>query len=110
MAVLANILWPFAVVTYGASAVAAGTGRMRHCLLLAALGTGLILAECVLERDWLAATFQAVLVIILLGWDWWNRNGKRVAKALGEKSRAALAAIVEKAREAGSPVPERVRA
>lgn len=48
--------------------------------------------------------------LAVLARDWWNRKGKRVAKALGEKSRAVLAAIVARAREAGTPPPEGARA
>lgn len=48
--------------------------------------------------------------LAVLARDWWNRRGRRVAKALGEKSRAVLAAVVAKAREAGTPLPEGARA
>jgi hypothetical protein len=48
--------------------------------------------------------------LAVLAWDWWNRKGKRVAKAIGAKSRAVLAAVVEKWREAGTPVPQGARA
>jgi hypothetical protein len=51
---------------------------------------------------WLSGTF----LVIVLGRDWWDRKGKRAARELGLKSRARLAAVVEKAREAGSPLPE----
>ena len=45
-------------------------------------------------------------VLAVLAWNRWNRKGKRAAKAIGAKSAAVLAAVVEKAREAGSPLPE----
>lgn len=57
---------------------------------------------------WAGAGFCAAT--LLLGRDWWNRRGRKAAKAIGEKGRAVLAAIVVKAREAGAPVPEGVRA
>jgi hypothetical protein len=65
------------------------------------------LVYLLVARDWAAAGFCAA-TLILLGWDWWNRGGRKAAKALGAKSRAALAAIVAKAREAGTPVPQGV--
>ncbi len=52
----------------------------------------------------------SVAALAVLGWDWWNRKGKRVAKAVGAKSLAILAKVVEKARDAGTPVPQGVRA
>lgn len=48
--------------------------------------------------------------LVVLGWDWRNRKGRKVVRALGHKARAALAAIVERAREAGSPLPEGAKA
>jgi hypothetical protein len=56
-----------------------------------------------------AAAFYAVALAVL-AWDWWHRKGKRVAKAIGAKSRAVLAAVVARAREAGTPLPEGARA
>lgn len=63
------------------------------------------LAPLLLARNWPAAGF-CIAVLLMLGRDWWNRKGKRAARALGEKSRARLAAVVEKAREAGTPAPQ----
>jgi hypothetical protein len=63
----------------------------------------------ILEGRWTDAGLCAGALIVL-GWDWWNRRGRKVAKLIGEKSRALLAAIVERAREAGSPVPQGARA
>jgi hypothetical protein len=59
--------------------------------------------------DWAGAGF-CVATLALLARDWWNRRGRKAAKAVGDKSRAVLAAIVVRAREAGTPVPEGVRA
>lgn len=58
---------------------------------------------------WAGAGFCAG-TLVLLACDWWNRRGRKAARKLGEKSRAALAAIVERMREAGKPVPQGVRA
>jgi hypothetical protein len=74
------------------------TGAAAGCLL-AGLLTG----------RWDEAGYSAAALAVL-AWDWWNRKGKRVAKAIGAKSRAVLAAVVERAREAGTPVPQGVRA
>jgi hypothetical protein len=71
--------------------------------LTAAIG----LAYSVSGGYWLGAAFCAG-TLVLLARDWWNRRGRKVAKLIGEKSRAVLAAVVERAREAGarSPVPQ----
>lgn len=74
------------------------TGAAGGCLV-AGLLTG----------QWGEAGFGAAAIAVL-AWDLRNRKGKRAAKAIGAKSRAVLAAVVEKWREAGTPVPQGVRA
>jgi hypothetical protein len=69
--------------------------------------TGLVSS---LAAGWWAGAGFCAATLLLLGRDWWNRRGRKAAKAIGEKGRAVLAAIVVKAREAGAPVPEGVRA
>lgn len=44
--------------------------------------------------------------LAVLAWDRWNRKGKRAAKHVGEKSRALLAAVVERLKDVAVPVPE----
>ena len=75
----------------------------RYTALSAAVG----LAVTVQGGYWVAAGFCAG-TLALLARDWWNRRGRKVARLIGEKGRAALAAVVERAREAGtrSPVPQ----
>ncbi len=63
-----------------------------------------------LEKDWVSTAWFAAVIVALLGWDYWNRGGRKAAKAAGAKSRALVAALVAKAREAGTPLPEGVRA
>jgi hypothetical protein len=63
------------------------------------------LAESVFDGYWAAAGFCAG-TLALLACDWWKRKGRRVARELGAKSLARLAAVVEKAREAGTLLPE----
>lgn len=89
-------------------ALAAGTARHGRLALLRPFVTGSSaggLFTGIVAGRWDEAGFCAAALAVL-GWDWWNRKGKRAAMALGEKSRAALAAVVEKAREAGTPLPE----
>jgi len=105
---LANILWPLGGAALLGSAAALRTGRGREWRLLAVAGLGLLAAECALERAWFTVAWNAVLIAVILGTDWWNRKGRKAAKALGLKSRAVLAGLVEKAREAGAPLPEGV--
>lgn len=107
-AVIANVLWPLGAAAFLGASVALATGRAHAWKMLGALGCGLLAAECALEGSWFGAGWNAVLAAVLLGWDWWNRRGRKVAKLIGEKSRAVLAAVVERAREAGtrSPVPQ----
>ena len=80
-------------------------GWFRFTAVTAAIG----LASSLIAGYWAAAGFCAVTLALLLG-DWWRRKGKSVARQLGAKSRALLAAVVAKAREAGTPLPEGVRA
>lgn len=90
--------------------VLAGTPdvRWRRFGVLTAV-TGLVAS--LIAGNWVAAGFCVATLALLLR-DWWRRRGRKVAKLVGAKSRAVLAAIVEKAREAGSPLPspEGVRA
>lgn len=80
---------------------------MRAEVALTAV-TGLVLS--LRHGYWAGAGFCAVTLALLLG-DWWKRRGRKVAKALGLKSRAVIAGLVERAREAGpAPVPQGVRA
>jgi hypothetical protein len=105
-----------AAVTWGAQFL--GTAGCLHfrnfpvplrwfTALTAAIG----LACSVSGGYWLGAGFCAG-TLVLLAWDRWNRKGRKVARLIGEKSRAVLAAVVERAREAGarSPVPQGVPA
>jgi hypothetical protein len=48
-------------------------------------------------------------ILVLLARDWWNRRGKRAAKALGSKSLALLARLARKALDAAIPAPEGAR-
>lgn len=63
-----------------------------------------------LEGTWQAAVLPAAIVAWVTGRDWWNRRGKRAARALGAKARAVRDGMLEKLREAGSPGPQGVRA
>lgn len=93
-----------------AAVAASFSGRARQWRLLSCAGAGLFLAKDALSGDWLGVSMQSALLAWLLGSDWWKRRGRKVAKAIGEKSRAALAAVVARAREAGTPLPEGARA
>ena len=73
----------------------------RYTALTAAAGV----AVTVQGGYWVAAGF-CTGTLILLACDWRKRRGRKIAKVIGEKGRAALAAVVEKAREAGTPLPE----
>ena len=45
----------------------------------------------------------AAIAVAVLSHDWWNRRGRKIAKALGAKSRALLAKLVDSLTP--SPVP-----
>ena len=45
-------------------------------------------------------------VLAVLGRDWWKRKGRKAAGELGAKSRALVENLVERVREAGTPVPQ----
>jgi hypothetical protein len=78
--------------------------RLFQALILV---TGLVFS--LIGRNWAAAGFCAATLIIL-GRDWWNRRGRKVAKLIGEKSRALIAGLVEKLRGELEPAPEGARA
>ena len=106
----ADTLFVLAGALLIASGYALGRRRMRAVRLLAAAGTGLLSVECALAGSWFGAAWNAVLLVVLIAWDWRDRRGRKAARQLGAKSRALLAAVVAKAREAGTPLPEGVGA
>jgi hypothetical protein len=63
------------------------------------------LATSLLTGDWPEAALSAAALAVL-GWDWWNRKGRRIAKALGARGRAVIAGLLERLRDAVEPVPE----
>lgn len=75
----------------------------------AAVSYSLTLVASLLWDDWLLTAACAVL-LILLGGDWYRRNGKRAARAAGAKARAVIERMTRALREAGTPVPEGARA
>jgi len=72
---------------------------------LAAMTAAVILVGSALGGAWTAVIIAAAELLLLLR-DWWNRKGRKVARQIGAKGRAVLAAVVAKAREAGTPLPE----
>lgn len=101
---LVNALWWVAVAAllWSSTALRQGRGEWRA---LAAAGLGSLVAECAVERAWPGVALNGALLALLLG-DWWRRKGKRVTRELGAKSRAVVAGLVQRAREAVVPVPE----
>jgi len=101
---LVNALWWTAVAAllWSSTALRQGRGEWRA---LAATGLGSLVAVCAIERAWPGVALNGALLALLLG-DWWRRKGKRIARELGAKGRAVLAAVVAKARDAGTPLPE----
>lgn len=107
---LDGTLYGLAGVALVASAVAARHGRGREWRLLSAAGMGLVLVEDALSGAWPGVAMSAAMIAVILGSDWWNRRGRKVAKVIGERGRAVIAGLVEKVRDAGSPLPEGARA
>lgn len=72
---------------------------------LAASAGGIIVGS--IERDVYWGSGSAVSCVICVAAWWWRkrRGRKRAPRAYGAKSRALLAALVRKAREAGKPRP-----
>lgn len=93
-------------VATGASLAFARSDRARVWRVLIVGGNGLFLVADVLDRNWVGAAVSCALIAFLLGTDWWKRGGKKAAREIGAKSRAVLAAVIEKARDAGTPLPE----
>lgn len=79
------------------------------CRRLTALCLAIGLAFSLTFGYWLGAGFCLVTLALLLG-DWRKRDGRRVAKVVGERGQAVIAGLLEKVRDAGSPVPEGARA
>ena len=90
----------------GVTRPGSGLTEWRAVLTGAAAGG---LTGGILSGEWGGAALCAAALAVL-GRDWWNRKGRKVAKKLGAKSRAVLAAVVARAREAGTPLPEGARA
>lgn len=98
-------------VLYGGGWVAIGLAlprqqRGQDWLALGVGGNAAFALADVLDRAWPWAAWNACVIAVLLGWDWWNRKGKRAAKELGTKSAALVAGLVERVRDAGGAVPE----
>ena len=106
MSVLANVLFVLAVASLAASAAALLAGLRQAWRNLTAAALGLLAVECALKGAWFGAVWNAVLVALILGTDWWNRRGRKAARQFGAKSRALVENLVERVREAGSPVPQ----
>lgn len=102
--VLAWVLFAAGMMAAAVSVLRQWGGQAWLTLAVAA-NAAFVLAD-VLNRAWPWAAWNACVIAVLLGWDWWNRKGKRAAKALGAKSAALVAGLVERVREAGGAVPE----
>ena len=105
LAALGGFLWAAAMLAGLAAFRFLALGRHREWARYGALTFALSALLGVVERDWSVAAFCAGIAILLLLWDWWNGGGRKAARQVGDKSRALLAAVIEKAREAGSPLP-----
>lgn len=103
-------LYGLAALSGALAARAVMCGRTREWRALTVAGLGLVMAAGVLLGQWLNVAVLAVAIAIVLGSDWRNRRGRKVAKAIGERGRAVIAGLVEKVRDAGPPLPEGARA
>jgi hypothetical protein len=59
---------------------------------------------------WQAGAGFCAGILVLLGGDWFRRNGRRVAKQLSEEARALAAGLAERLGETLEPAPEGARA
>lgn len=107
---LDGTLYGLSGVALLASGAAFRQRRMHAGRLLAAAGTGLLALDCALAGAWFGAIWNVVLLVILLGHDWWNRRGRKAAKSLGARGRAVIAGLLARLRDAVEPVPEGVPA
>jgi hypothetical protein len=87
----------------------AALGTVRHPVawrvLTIAANTAWLVSD-LLYRDWFGVAVSAACLALVLGRDFWNKRGKRVARQLGAESRALVAGLVERVRETAAPVPE----
>jgi hypothetical protein len=65
---------------------------------------GLVVGIAEKDMAWLVGSAVSVAVGVAIWW-WRRKDRKRAAKALGAKSCALVAALVERAREAARPRP-----
>ena len=74
---------------------------------IAAAGLGLAAVGAFMARYWASCALDAAVAAFLI-WDLWRRHRRQVRRALGlagAKSRARVAALARKAREAARPRP-----
>ncbi len=95
---LVNALFDLAAGSLAWSAEALRRGRWEW-RLLAAAGLGSLVAVCAIEQAWPGVALNGALLALLL-WDWWRRNGKRVKRMVGAKSRALIDELAGKVRDA----------
>lgn len=105
-----------AAIAFGGAPVAGrviarqpGASAWPAAFFWATADTGLLLA-CLATRHWADACTAAAGIAVALGSDWWRRNGKRAARALGSKALAVLNGMLGRLRDAVVPVPEGARA
>lgn len=95
------ILWglTFLVYTVGLFII-----PMPGFFLFGAVGNGVLALEDLLMHAWIGAVISAANALFCL-WMWWRRGGKRKLRALGEKSRALLARLIERMNDRIAPQP-----
>ena len=84
------------------------TGIFRYgwrLTLTDVIGDVMVSAGNFLQRSWFFTVFFGAAAIIIALTLWRRRKRKRALRQLGAKSRAAIAALVRRAREAAAPRP-----
>jgi hypothetical protein len=92
-------MWLLATSRHRSERERAGHGLAAVAMLLACIAS-------VLLGAWPLAVVNG-LGALLAAWEWWKRRRRkdRAPRAYGEKSRALVAALVRRAREAARPRP-----
>lgn len=102
------VMWPlFACAFTWAAGLLTGAGFQRRVFYIAWAGSSLLdVALFLALRQWLEAAWAALSLLAAL-YLWWRgrKDLRRITRLAGAKSRALLAALARKAREAARPRP-----
>jgi hypothetical protein len=103
-----SLFWPpaYALMAIPLSRVGPSVRRAwgNPAMNLTCGGLGVVIA-CGIPRQWLETVIGMVWSIAGLAWWWWRNKRRKAPQAHGAKSRARIAALVRKSRQAAKSRP-----